>query len=64
MGKNAKMGYSISYGEVKCFKQSVAVQKISSTQDDVPSTFIQWVSDNCDYNAAMLDGRGTFLGRK
>ena len=42
------------------FKQSVAVQKNSSTQDEVSSGFTQWVGNNLDHNAAMLYGRGTF----
>ena len=56
----AKIGYSISYDEVKCFEQSVAVKKNSSTQNEVSSAFIQWVGVICDHNAAMLDDRGTF----
>ena len=54
------MGYSISYDKVKLFKQLVAVKKILSTQDEVSPAFTQWVSDNCNHKAAMLDGRGTF----
>ena len=36
----AKMGYSIISDEIKCFKQSVAVQEKSITQEKASSTFM------------------------
>ena len=54
----AKLGYSISYDEVKRYKQSVALHAQSEAPLEVSSNFSQWVADNCDHNTVTLDGKG------
>jgi len=55
----AKLGLSISPGEVLRYKQSA----ISHTfeQKDQPN-FCQWTADNVDHNLVTLTGKGTFHG--
>ena len=58
----AKLGYSISYDEVKRFKRSVAMDKDGDVVEKMISGFTQWVADNVDHNIVTLDGKGTFHG--
>ena len=54
-----KLGYSISYDEAQCYKQSL----MSSDTDLltlISTEFAQFVSDNVDHNLCTLDGSGTF----
>ena len=61
------LGFSISYSEMRQFKQSVVLSYPSITPSDVSSTktnvsFAQYVADNFDHNVRTLDGHGTFHG--
>ena len=60
-----KLGFSESYSEVICFKQTVvmteeigAILQSSGAEDK----FTTFVVDNVDHNIATLDGHGTFHG--
>lgn len=58
------LGFSVSYGEVTKYKQSVLE---SSDCDVLPPNptlpvFAQWSADNVDHNICTLDGKGTFHG--
>ena len=56
-----KLGYSISYDEVQCYKQSL----MSSDTDVLSSAstkFAQFVSNNVDHNVCTLYGSGTLHG--
>ncbi len=65
LGELNQLGFSVSYDEVKRYKQSV----IESNKEadavlpaQYPGHFTQWVADNVDHNVATLDGRDTFHG--
>ena len=60
-----KRGFSESYSEVICFKQTVAmieeigvILQSSSAEDN----FTNLVGDNVNHNTTTLDGSGTFHG--
>ena len=55
-----KLGYYISYDEVKRYKQSVVMD--SDTGMRPLNGFTQWVADNVDHTLVTLDGKGTFHG--
>ena len=56
-----KLGYAISYDEVKRDKQSVSMDE-DHKLDHIKDAFIHFVVDNLDYNIDTLDGKGTFHG--
>ena len=59
----ARLGFSISYSEVKRFKQSAMVDEKAGEQSAYQtSNFCQWVGDNVDHNINTLNGKGTFHG--
>ena len=55
-----KLGFWMSYDKVTRFKHSVAIQSHSEDEENVSSFFLQWVGDNCNQNANILDGKGVF----
>ena len=59
----SKLGFSVSYQEVRRYKQSV-VENDDSLNSMVSARpeFAQWVADNVDHNTATLDGKNTFHG--
>ena len=60
----SQLGFSISYDEVKRYKQSVIQSESlnSLLTEYFPGTFTQWVADNVDHNVASLDGNGNLHG--
>ena len=58
------LGFSITYDEVKRYKQSVIQsESLENLLTEYPQgTFTQWVVDNVDHNVATLNGEGTFHG--
>ena len=58
----SRLGFSISYDEVKLFKQSVVQNDSPDTPQSFPQCFTQWSGDNLDHNIITLDGSGTFHG--
>ena len=56
-----KLGYVISYDEVKRDKQSVSMDEYHKL-DHIKDAFTHFVVDNFDYNTDTLDGKGTFHG--
>ena len=61
--KLSKLGFSVSYQEVRRFKQLVAENDdfLNSMVSARPE-FVQWVADNVDHNTATLDGKNTLHG--
>ena len=59
----SKLGFSVSYDEVKRYKQSVVANddSINKIVAEKPA-FTQWIADNVDHNISTLDGKGTFHG--
>ena len=57
----AKLGYSISFDEIKRYKQSLRKNESNSIASAV-TEFTQFVADNVDQNVCTLDGKGTFHG--
>ena len=59
----SKLGFPVSYQEVRHYKQSV-VENDDSLNSMVSARpeFAQWVVDNVDHNTAILDGKNTFYG--
>ena len=59
----SKLGFSVSYQEVRRYKQSV-VENDDSLNSMVSARpeFAQWVADNVDHNTTTLDGKNTFHG--
>ena len=59
----SKLGFSVSYDEVKYFKQSV-VEHDDCQHGISPEhpCIIQWIADNIDQSIATLDGKDTFHG--
>ena len=59
----SKLGFSVSYQEVRRYKQSV-VENDDSLNSMVSARpeFAQWVADNVDQNTTTLDGKNTFHG--
>ena len=57
----AKLGYSISYDEIKRYKQSLMKNESNSIASAV-TEFNQLVADNVDHNVCTLDGKGTLYG--
>ena len=55
-----KIWLSISFDEVKLFKQSAV--GVRSTQEDHMTNFVHWVVENVDCNIRTLTGKGTFHG--
>ena len=60
----SRLEFSISYDEVKIYKQSVIESESldSLLAEYLPGAFTQWVADNVDHNVASLDGTGSFHG--
>ena len=57
------LGFSVTYDEVRRYKQSVLVaNQESPVLPTYPDSFTQWVADNVDHNTVTLDGLGTFHG--
>ena len=57
----AKLGYSISYDEIKRYKQSLMKNESTSIATAV-TEFTQFVANNVDHNVCTLDGKGTLHG--
>ena len=59
----SKLGFSVSYQEVRRYKQSV-VENDDSLNSMVSARpeFGQWVADNINHNTATLEGKKTFHG--
>ena len=59
--EQSKLGFSVSYDEMKRYKQSVISNEdsLSATATRRPD-FVQWVADNVDHNISMLDGKKHF----
>ena len=57
----SKLGYSISYDEVKQYKQSLMMSE-STLLTSVTAGFTQFVADDVDQNVSSLDRRETFHG--
>ena len=57
-----RLGYSISYSEVTCFKQSILTNEELVEPLPDGGIFTQWVADTVDHNTVTLDGKGTFHG--
>ncbi|MES9882368.1 MAG: hypothetical protein ABW185_15965 [Sedimenticola sp.] len=58
-----QLGFSISYDEVRLFKQSVMQEESLETLSPPPDqVFTQWSADNVDHNIRTLTGEGTFHG--
>ena len=51
------MGFSCTYNEVRTYESSAALQGEIELKN---GAFIQFVSDNADWNLETLDGKGTF----
>lgn len=51
-----QLGFSCSYKEIKLYEISAACD----SQRILLNPFIQFVSDNSDFNISTIDGRGTF----
>ena len=59
----SKLGFSVSYQEVRRFKQLVAENDDSlNSMVSARPEFAQWVADNVDHNTATLDGKNTLHG--
>ena len=58
----ARLGLTISSGEVRRFRQSYLADQGPSDSAYVPGAFVQWIADNVDHNTAKIDGKGTFHG--
>lgn len=54
-----RLGMSVSYDEVYCFKQSVAQYESADPLQSFPECFTQFVADNVDHDVCTLDGKGT-----
>ena len=57
----SKLDYSISYDEIKRYKQSLVKNESNSIASAV-TEFTQFVADNVDHNDCTLDGKGIFHG--
>ena len=59
--EQSKLGFSVSYDEMKRYKQSVISNEdsLSATATRRPD-FAQWVADNVDHNISTLDGKKHF----
>ena len=58
-----KLSFSISYNEIKRYKQSFISNNDSlSATATRKSDFVQWVADNVDHNISTLDRKNTFHG--
>jgi hypothetical protein len=55
-----RLGFSVSYDEVTCYRQSVAQTEGTALPEKSPMSFTKWSADNVDHNVATLDGLGTF----
>ena len=54
----SKLGFSVSYQEVRRYKQSVVENDDSlNSMVSAQPEFAQWVADNIDHNTATLDGK-------
>jgi len=54
-----RLGPSVSYDEVVCFKQSVTQCDSVDPQQSCPECFTQYVADNLNHDVCTLDGKGT-----
>ena len=57
----SKLGYAISYDEVKRYKQLVSMDE-DHKLDHIKDGFTHFVVDNVDHNTNTLEGKGTFHG--
>ena len=59
--EQSKLGFSVSYDEMKRYKQSVISNEdsLSATVARRPN-FVQWVADNVDHTISTLDGKKHF----
>ena len=57
-----KLGFCLSYAEVKRYEQSAALSHGTDLEGIVTNSCIQFVADNVDHNIRPLDGTGTFHG--
>ncbi|KAL8564988.1 hypothetical protein ACOMHN_003364 [Nucella lapillus] len=58
-----RLGFSLSYNEVKLFEMCAAVQQGTDLVGVDPKTsWIQFAADNVDHQIRTLDGTGTFHG--
>ena len=59
-----KLGFAISYSEVKRFKQASLSQPVDQQMKRFISEdgFTHFIADNVDHNISTLDGHGTFHG--
>ncbi|KAL8580680.1 hypothetical protein ACOMHN_004722 [Nucella lapillus] len=58
-----RLGFSLSYNEVKLFEMFAAVQQGTDLVGVDPKTsWIQFAADNVDHQIRTLDGTGTFQG--
>ena len=58
-----KLGFAVSFGEVKRFKQASVINRSVDEQiRRMPSdtSFTQFIADSVDHNIATLDGKGSF----
>ena len=61
MTEISRLGYAISYDEVKRCKESVLMDE-DHKLDHLKDGLMQFVADNVDHNTDTLDGKGTFHG--
>ena len=57
-----KLGFCLSYAEVKRYEQSAALSHGTDLEGVATNSCIQFVADNVDHNIRTLDGTGTFHG--
>ena len=57
----SKLGYAISYDEVKRYKQLVSMDG-DHKLDHIKDGFTNFVVDNVNHNTNTLEGKGTFHG--
>ena len=57
-----KLGFCLSYAEVKRYEQSAALSHGTDLEGVATNSCIQFVADNVDHNIKTLDRTGTFHG--
>ena len=57
-----KLGFCLSYAEVKRYEQSAALSHGTDLEGVATNSCIQFVADNVDHNIRTLDGTGTLHG--
>jgi hypothetical protein len=56
----SRVGFTVSYDEVDCYKKSVMQCSNDDLPEAFPNAFTQFSADNVDHNVCTLDGLGTF----